>query len=147
MSILPLQSDWLPYVKDIDIKGSHWPWYDEGWEDISKYIIRTWWDNAKMKGFSVFQFDTRGFIPISKLVIHPRYRGQWEGELLLLNDIEATARKHGVPELKITIWEHDTDQIKCLTALGFKGIGLRGKFPDGTDGYEFSKLIRGNNDS
>lgn len=141
MSILPFQLDWLSYIKNIDIKSSHWPWCDESWEDISKYIIRLWWDGATPKGFSVFQFTTQDFIPISKITVHPKYWGQGIGSSLL-RDIEATARKHGVSELRIIVWEYDEDQIKWLFRHGFKLLRSRGKYPDGSNSYEFSKKVK-----
>lgn len=139
--ILPFQLDWLPAIRDIDIKASDWSWCEERWKDISKYIIRTWWCAKVMKGFSAFQFNPKGYIRILKLEIHPLFKGQWEGEILLFKDIEETANKHGVKELRMTVWEYDDDRIKCPTALGFKALGFYGKFPDGSDGYEFSKGV------
>lgn len=142
MSILPFRPDWLVHIKDVDVKSCDWPWCDEQWADISKYIIRTWWDSGILKGFSAFQFNTKGFIPISKLAIYPKYQNE-SGEAMLLEDIEKIAKKHSVPELRITIWEHDGYRLKMLRTNGFKAIGLRGKYPDGSDGYEFRRFVHG----
>ena len=139
MSIQPYQPDWLIFLKDIDIKAYDWPWCDEGWDDISQYIIRVFWERGVARGFSVFQFHTNGTILISKLTAHPMYRRQLTivGELLI--DIEDTAKRRGFVDLRMTIWEHDNFRIKEAKSLGFRGVGLRGKYPDGSDGWEFMK--------
>lgn len=131
--IRPFRADWLAFIKVIDIKGCDWPWCDDKWKDISKYIIRILWIGS-IKGFSVFRFDTEGLIWISKLIAD-------QNKDMLLVDIENTARKHGIIELKTVVWEHDDNQIQWLGSYGFEAIGLSQKFPDGSDGYIFRKVI------
>lgn len=137
--ILPFKTKWLEHVKQIDIKNCDWPWCDEHWEDVTKYIIKTWWCDGELLGFSAFQFGTENNILISKLVSFDD-----NGLSALLNNIEEIAIKYNISELGIVIWEHDDFQIKRLLKHGFTSIRIvNSKFPDGSDGYEFRKVING----
>lgn len=144
MSIEAYRPDWLVFLKDIDIKAYNWAWCDEGWDDISQYIIRVFWERGVVKGFSVFRLHTNYTILISKLTAHPMFRESIDALLVttkLLVDIEETAKRRGFRELRMTVWEHDRYRIEEARVLGFKGVGLQGKYPDGSDGYEFRKIL------
>lgn len=127
--------DWLAFIKNLDIKGSDWPWCDDKWDDIERFIIRILWScDNKITGFGIFRFDSRDLIQILKLIAV-------KDKELLLNSIEQTAKKQGIDELSMIIWEHAEKEIKWATEHGFKAIGISGKFPDGSDGYKFRKVI------
>lgn len=133
----------IRYLKDLDIKCYDWPWCDEGWEDIDKFIIKMWLENSESipKAYSIFRIVSESIV-ISKLAVHPEYRGEGIGTLLL-DDIESTARRHQLVNLKTMLWEYNDLGIAWSGRKGFRATGIRrALFPDGTDGYRFVKELR-----
>jgi len=140
MTVISFKQEMLVLLYDIDIRSYDWPWHPEGWDDISKYVLRVLWTANNLTGFSVFRFAANSRIIISKLTVHPLYR-DGGGVESLLKDIENTAKRQNIAELRISIWEHDDFRIKEVKSLGFNAIGLGVSLPDGSDSYEFMKKV------
>lgn len=132
---------WLPFLYDIDLRSYEWPWPEEKWQDIKSYIIRVYPIHHVPRGFSSFKVISDSIIKVSKLCVHPDWRGDGIGAALQ-NDLIKCARKYGKSRLVTTIHEYNSKGMDWLRAWGWIAIGVeKGIFPDNTDGFTFERGI------
>jgi ribosomal protein S18 acetylase RimI-like enzyme len=147
MAILTgLFKPYLEIIKSMDCKCYYWPWEDEGWDDISDYIIKVCLsDYNEPVGFSVYrEMPKEGVgrtVFISKLAVREKYRGQGYGTLLL-DDIIKFSKKEdadGIDLIESILYEDNIPGAQWAKRRGFKAVKiLPGLFPDGRDGYLFN---------
>jgi len=151
--LVSFNSLWLPTIKNIDIKSHEWPWCDDRWaEELPRNITKVWLDPEVPRGFSCYRF--MGFkeliseldgniIHISRLGVHPSFRGKGIGSSLLEN-IVITGRIQKVKALVIFIHEENDLGIDWISdpKRGFKAHRVHKEaYPDGRDGYSFTRSL------
>lgn len=134
---------WLPYLKDIDIKCHEFPWFDEDWAEISKYVVKGVIRKVQ-NDFRVVAFYAvkPGVIcTIHKLAVRPNFVGYGIGKELL-QDIESECRNWGLSVMEITVHEERKNSVNWLRKQGFMAISTKTKcYPDGRDGIVLRKEL------
>ena len=118
----------LPYVRDVDLKSSHYPWPAAAWEAFEapacKLCVALY--RAEPVGFVVYRIN-EGDVDILRLGVKPSQRGKGIGGALL-DSVLSYARAERCLRMTMTVAEiyclpgHPDDVSQWLSQYGFRTV-------------------------
>lgn len=140
MSIVNYKTPYLLKCYEIDLRCYLWPWTDEGWRQLSGYVLRVFLIADEPVGFFSFTVQDNT-LAVSKLCVHPDYQNQGIGSELH-DDLMRMAQRYSKTRLEMMLHEENKNR-DFITCRGWRAtIVSHGLFPDKKDGYLFVKELR-----
>ncbi|RBW49430.1 ribosomal protein S18-alanine N-acetyltransferase [Marinobacter sp. F3R11] len=141
LAIRPLESKDLPEVMNIELQGYSHPWTERIFLDCFKPGYRLWGinENRVLVGYAVVSY-VLDEAHLLNLCVHPGYRGQGVGRLLLRHLIGEAAREN-MNQILLEVRLSNNIASKLYRKEGFEEIGRRPRYYPAASGWEDARVM------
>ena len=134
--IKTLQRQYIPYLRDIDIRAHKFPLTETVWDNIHNVIVRVWLVHNIPRGFAAFSVASPNEICVFKLAVHPEWQCMGIGQALHSDLLRLTKWK----KLTTRVHEENINTILWLQKNGWLATEIiKENYPDNRDAFVFER--------